>query len=83
LNKYVGYCKAQFEEEFREYIVIKARGGAIETALKIMQLVKDNIGSLHSYTNFNLQLTPSDSINYLSRKSEDSWARGVKLPLKG
>lgn len=36
INSYVGYCKALFVEEQRIYVVLKARGLAIENALKVM-----------------------------------------------
>lgn len=48
LNSYVGYCKAQFNDERRRYIVLKARGNGIENAIKVMQLVKETIGGVHS-----------------------------------
>ena len=57
INSYVGYCKAQFQDDKRKYIIVKARGNAIENALKVVQLVKENIGGIHSITKLNLQYT--------------------------
>ena len=57
INSYVGYCKAQFHDDKRKYIVVKARGNAIENALKVVQLVKETIGGIHSCTKFSLQFT--------------------------
>lgn len=74
LNSYVGYCKAQFEQEQRKYVVIKARGNAIENAMKVVQLVRENIGGLHAYTNFGLQLTIDRTFT-----SPEEWKRGSKL----
>ena len=36
INKYVGYCQAQFMEENLKYVVVKARGQAIENAFKVV-----------------------------------------------
>lgn len=57
INSYVGYCKAQFLEEKRTYVVVKARGQAIENALKVVQLVKENIGGINSCVRLQMQLT--------------------------
>jgi hypothetical protein len=35
INSYVGYCKAIFLEDLRKFVVLKARGLAIENALKV------------------------------------------------
>jgi len=48
INGYVGYVRAQFFEEQRQFVVVRARGLAIENALKVVQLVKENIGDIHS-----------------------------------
>lgn len=81
LNSYVGYCKAQFEQEQRDFVVIKARGAAIENALKVVQLVKENIGCIHSYTNFTLQQT-SDRRYFEEpvRATSGEWALGTMKP---
>jgi hypothetical protein len=42
--------RAQFFDEQRQFVVVKARGLAIENALKVVQLVKENIGDIHSQT---------------------------------
>jgi DNA-binding protein len=60
INSYVGYCKAQFLEEHRPFVVVKARAAAIETALKVVQLVKENIGGIHS--NIELQLQAKEDL---------------------
>lgn len=61
LNDYVKYTEAQFIIEKRRYVVVKARGRAIESALQVAQCVKDDIGGLHMYTTFALQLTKDRS----------------------
>ncbi len=48
VNCYVGYCRALFIEENRKFVILKARGMAIENALIVMQLVKENIGGCTS-----------------------------------
>lgn len=48
VNSYVGYVRAQFFEEKRPFVIVRARGFAIENALKVVQLVKDNMGDIHS-----------------------------------
>ena len=48
---------AQFKEDKRKYVVVKARGNAIENALKVVQLVKENVGGIHSCTRFSIQVT--------------------------
>ncbi len=57
INSYVGYCQAQFVDERRKYVVVKARGAAIENAMKVVQLVKENMGGIHSCLKFQLQFT--------------------------
>jgi hypothetical protein len=81
LNSYVGYCKAQFEQEQRKYVVIKARGCAIENALKVVQLVRENIGGLHSYTSFGMQLT-LDRTYARPAAPTSEWGLGYKLKTK-
>eukprot|EP00347_Sterkiella_histriomuscorum_P015751 403355819 len=54
INAYVGYARAQFLEEGKKFVVVKARGFAIENALKVVQLVKENMGDIHSQTRFYL-----------------------------
>ena len=61
INNYVGYVKAQFLEDKRKYVVMKARGAAIENALKVMQLVKENLGGIHSQIKFSLQFERMDA----------------------
>jgi DNA-binding protein len=51
----VGYVRTQFIEEKRKYVFVKARGQAVENALKVVQLVKENLGGIHSCTKFSLQ----------------------------
>jgi DNA-binding protein len=36
INSYFGYCKALFHEDKSKFVVIKARGLAIENALKVV-----------------------------------------------
>jgi len=36
INSYVGYVRAQFFDEKRPFVVIRARGLAIENALKVV-----------------------------------------------
>lgn len=55
INSYVGYIKAQFIEDKRKYVQVKARGNAIENALKVVQIVKENLGQISSLTSFSLQ----------------------------
>ena len=54
INQYVGYIRAQFEDDKRKYVVVKARGGAVENALKVVQIVKEIRGGIHSSTKFSL-----------------------------
>jgi DNA-binding protein len=54
INNYVGYVKAQFHDDQRKFVVVKARGYAIENALKVVQLIKENLGGIHSCTRFYL-----------------------------
>jgi hypothetical protein len=70
LNSYVGYCKAQFTEEKRRYIVLKARGSAIENAIKVMQLVKETIGGIHSCIFMNLHASVDRSSKTVFNKEE-------------
>lgn len=64
INAYVGYARAQFLEENKKFLVVKARGYAIENALKVVQLVKENMGDIHSQTRF-----------YLMNDSKTRWAQ--------
>ena len=36
INQYVGYARAQFYDDQRKFVVVKARGQAIENALKVV-----------------------------------------------
>ena len=54
INNYVGYARALFLEENRKFIVVKARGAAIENALKVVSLVKENMGDIHSQLKFSM-----------------------------
>ena len=54
INSYVGYVRAQFIDDKRRFVIVKARGFAIENALKVVQLVKENMGDIHSQTRFYL-----------------------------
>lgn len=76
INAYVGYARAQFIEEGKKFIVVKARGYAIENALKVMQLVKENMGDIHSQTRFYLMKESKrggrgDGNNYKQRYNTD------------
>jgi hypothetical protein len=57
INSYVGYCKAQFNDERRKYVVVKARGLAIENALKVVQLVMESQAGISSCIRFGLHFT--------------------------
>ena len=61
INGYVGYVRAQFFEEQRQFVVVRARGLAIENALKVVQLVKENIGDIHSQTRLYLMTDKAKS----------------------
>lgn len=54
INSYVGYVRAQFFDDKRQFVIVKARGLAIENALKVVQLVKENMGDIHSQSKFYL-----------------------------
>lgn len=57
INSYFGYCRALFLEDKSKFVVIKARGLAIENALKVVQLVKENLQGVSSCTKLGLQFT--------------------------
>ena len=67
INSYFGYCKAIFHEDKSKFVVIKARGLAIENALKVVQLVKENLEGVSSCTKLGLQFT-QDRPKFLSRE---------------
>lgn len=48
ITPYLGYIRALFLEEKRDFSIIKARGMAIESALRVIQLVKEEMGNIHS-----------------------------------
>jgi DNA-binding protein len=50
----VGYVRAQFGDDRRRFVIIKARGLAIENALKVVQLIKENMGDIHSTTRLDI-----------------------------
>lgn len=47
IGPYVGYIRALFMDDKREFCKVKARGYAIETALKTIQMAKDELEDLH------------------------------------
>src|ERR1700760_3248776 len=55
IGPYIGYIKALFYEDKREYCILRGRGNAIETVLKVVQMAKDELGSIHSITSCSLQ----------------------------
>lgn len=59
INQYMAYARAQFIQENKKFIVVKARGLAVENALKVVQLLKENLGDLHSQIRFFLMTAGS------------------------
>ena len=48
IGPYIGYIKALFYDDKREYCILRGRGNAIETVLKVVQMAKEELGSIHS-----------------------------------
>lgn len=59
INQYMAYARAQFIQENKKFIVVKAKGLAVENALKVVQLLKENLGDLHSQIRFFLMTAAS------------------------
>ena len=55
IGPYIGYIKALFYEDKREYCVLRGRGCAVETVLKVVQMAKEELGSIHSIYSCYLQ----------------------------
>ncbi len=72
INSYFGYCRALFLEDKSKFVVIKARGLAIENALKVVQLVKENLNGVSSCIKFGLQFTQDRPKSYLYREGNQS-----------
>ena len=53
----MGYARVQLIDEKKPFVVIKARGNAIENALKVADMAKKNIQGIHSCTKLWLQFT--------------------------
>jgi hypothetical protein len=62
INAYFGYCRALFLEDQCKFIVVKARGLAIENAFKVVQLVKDNLEGVSSCIKMGLQFTQDKNV---------------------
>ena len=69
INSYFGYCRALFLEDKSKFVVIKARGLAIENALKVVQLVKENLQGVSSCTKLGLQFTQDRPRNLAYRNA--------------
>ena len=72
INSYFGYCRALFLEDKSKFVVIKARGLAIENALKVVQLVKENLHGVSSCTKLGLQFTQDRPKNHTYREGNQS-----------
>ncbi|CDW82497.1 UNKNOWN [Stylonychia lemnae] len=74
INQYVGYARAQFFDDNRRFVVVKARGQAIENALKVVQLVKENMGDIHSQSKLYL-MVDSKSFGHNNARGKSSQSR--------
>jgi DNA-binding protein len=52
IGGYLGYARVQLIDEQKPFIVIKARGNAIENALKVAEMAKQTINGVLSCTKF-------------------------------
>ena len=57
LGGYVGYARVQLIDERKPFVVVKARGNAIENALKVAEMTKRSIPGVFSCTKLWLQFT--------------------------
>lgn len=57
IGGYLGYARVQLIDEKKPFVVIKARGNAIENALKVAEMAKQTISGVLSCTKFCLQFT--------------------------
>ncbi len=60
IQPYVNYIRNLFANEKRQYCLIKACGNAIETAFKVVQEAKEEIGNLRTVMSLHLQATEKD-----------------------
>ncbi len=57
LGGYLGYARVQLVDERKPFVIIKARGNAIENALKVAEMAKRSISGVYSCTKLWLQFT--------------------------
>jgi len=57
IGGYLGYARVQLIDEKKPFVVIKARGNAIENALKVAEMAKQTIAGVLSCTKICLQFT--------------------------
>jgi len=57
IGGYLGYARVQLIDEKKPFVVIKARGNAIENALKVAAMAKQTIAGVLSCTKICLQFT--------------------------
>ena len=62
ITPYLGYIRALFLEDRRDYCVVKATGLAIETALKVVQVTREEMGNIHSLMRIMLQADNGSTI---------------------
>jgi DNA-binding protein len=48
ITPYLGYIRALFYDDKREFVMVKARGFAIESALRVIQMVREEMGNIYS-----------------------------------
>ena len=60
ITPYIGYIKALFFEDKMEFCIVRATGKAIETALRVAQMAKEEIGNICSNTKMYLHIDTTD-----------------------